>query len=78
MPFISIHRRVVMVRFAFALTVVALLLTSNLSGGAAQSCTDCRVYAVAELNLRQEPWLDAAAFRFIPGGAPVTGELERR
>ena len=38
---------------------------------AAQSCTDCTVYAVTELNLRQEPSLDAAVLRFIPRGAPA-------
>ena len=35
------------------------------------SCTNCTLYAITELNLRQEPSLDAAVLRFIPAGAAV-------
>jgi uncharacterized protein YraI len=39
--------------------------------GAAQSCTSCVVYAITEINLRQEPNIDAPVLRFIPQGAAV-------
>jgi uncharacterized protein YraI len=45
-------------------------------GGAAQTCTDCELYAVEELNLRQEPSLEAAVLRFIPAGAAVQRSAE--
>jgi uncharacterized protein YraI len=37
----------------------------------AQSCQDCLRYAGTELNLRQDPSLDAPVLRLIPRGAQV-------
>jgi hypothetical protein len=62
----------------FALGAAVLALTINPDAGRAQEqeCADC-LYAVTELNLRQEPSLEADVLRFVPQGAPVvpaTGE----
>jgi uncharacterized protein YgiM (DUF1202 family) len=56
-----------------AFTVMLFLVTLNPAIGSAQtqSCTNCTLYAITELNLRQEPSLDAAVLRFIPARAPV-------
>jgi uncharacterized protein YgiM (DUF1202 family) len=66
-----IQRRPMVLRALIALTVMLLLLALNPAAGSAQSCTNCTLYARTELNLRQEPSLDAAVLRFIPAGAPV-------
>jgi len=66
-----IQRRPTVLRALIALTVMLLLLALNPAAGSAQSCTNCTLYARTELNLRQEPSLDAAVLRFIPAGAPV-------
>lgn len=61
-------------RAARAVAMLAsLLLTTILlpAGIAAQTCTNCELYAEEELNLRQEPSLEAAVLRFIPAGAAV-------
>ena len=56
----------------FGMLAVVLMATAlGLGGAAAQTCTNCELYAVEELNLRQEPSLDAAVLRFIPAGAAV-------
>jgi uncharacterized protein YgiM (DUF1202 family) len=56
----------------FTLSASALALLVNPGTGLAQDqeCADC-LYAVTELNLRQEPSLDATVLRFVPQGAPV-------
>ena len=60
------------------LTIGLVMMVAGVSlfpaTGAAQSCADCPVYARTELNLRQNPSLDAAVLRVVPAGAP----LERR
>jgi uncharacterized protein YgiM (DUF1202 family) len=66
-----IQRQPMVLRALIALTVMLLLLALNPAAGSAQSCTNCTLYARTELNLRQEPSLDAAVLRFIPAGAPV-------
>ena len=66
-----IQRRPTVLRALIALTAMLLLLALNPAAGSAQSCTNCTLYARTELNLRQEPSLDAAVLRFIPAGAPV-------
>src|SRR5215204_3981291 len=66
-----IQRRPMVLRALIALTVMLLLLALNPAAGSAQSWTNCTLYARTELNLRQEPSLDAAVLRFIPAGAPV-------
>ena len=60
-------------RALIACTVVLLLVALNPAVGSAQtqSCTNCTLYAITELNLRQEPSLTAAVLRFIPMGAAV-------
>ena len=60
-------------RALVAVTVMLLLVALNPVAGSAQSpsCTNCTLYAITELNLRQEPSLDAAVLRFIPAGAAV-------
>ena len=60
-------------RALVAFTVMLLLVALNPVAGSAQSqsCTNCTLYAITELNLRQEPSLDAAVLRFIPAGAAV-------
>jgi uncharacterized protein YgiM (DUF1202 family) len=56
-----------------AFTVMLFLVTLNPAIGSAQtqSCTNCTLYAITELNLRQEPSLTAPVLRFIPAQAPV-------
>jgi uncharacterized protein YgiM (DUF1202 family) len=69
----SIQRRPVVLRALMAFTVMLFLVALNPATGSAQtqSCTNCTLYAITELNLRQEPSLDAAVLRFIPALAPV-------
>ena len=73
MSFRSIQRRSMMLRGLMAFTVMLFLVALNPATGSAQtqSCTNCTLYAITELNLRQEPSLDAAVLRFIPALAPV-------
>src|SRR5215217_7915949 len=54
-------------------TVMLFVVALNPAAGSAQSqsCTNCTLYAITELNLRQQPSLDAAVLRFIPKGAAV-------
>lgn len=70
MAFYANLRRSTKVRVT-AFMVIALLLALNPAAGSAQSCTDCTLYAVTELNLRQGPDLASAVLRFVPAGAPV-------
>jgi uncharacterized protein YgiM (DUF1202 family) len=69
----SIQRRPVVLRALMTFTVMLILVALNPATGSAQtqSCTNCTLYAITELNLRQEPSLDAAVLRFIPALAPV-------
>ena len=73
MSFPMIHRQATGLRALIAFTVMLVLVTLNPAAGSAQSqsCTNCTLYAITELNLRQEPSLDAAVLRFIPAGTPV-------
>jgi uncharacterized protein YgiM (DUF1202 family) len=73
MSFSSIQRRrtVSQVLMAFIMMVILVALNPAAGGAQSQSCTNCTLYARTELNLRQEPSLDAAVLRFIPAGAPV-------
>ena len=72
MSFVSIQRRPTGLRALIAVTVMLLLALNPAAGSAqTQSCTNCTLYAITELNLRQQPSLDAAVLRFIPMGAPV-------
>ncbi len=50
-----------------ALLTLALVPTATV----AQTCTDCTLYAVTELNLRQNAGITAPVLRFVPAGAPV-------
>ena len=65
------HRQPTVLRSLIACTVMLLVMAVNPAGGAAQTCTNCTVYAITELNLRQGPSLESAVLRFIPAGAPV-------
>jgi uncharacterized protein YgiM (DUF1202 family) len=71
--FPMIHRQPTGLQALIAITVMLLLVALNPAAGSAQSqsCTNCTLYAITELNLRQEPSLDAAVLRFIPAGTPV-------
>jgi uncharacterized protein YraI len=71
MSFVSIQCRPTGLRVLMAFTVMLLVVALNPAAGSAQTCTNCTLYAITELNLRQEPSLDAAVLRFIPAGAPV-------
>ena len=71
MSFVPIQRRPTGLRALMAFTVMLLLVALNPAAGSAQTCTNCTLYAITELNLRQEPSLDAAVLRFIPAQAPV-------
>jgi uncharacterized protein YraI len=71
MSFVPIQRRPTGLRVLMAFTVMLLLVALNPAAGSAQTCTNCTLYAITELNLRQEPSLDAAVLRFIPAGVPV-------
>jgi uncharacterized protein YgiM (DUF1202 family) len=72
MLFVSIQRRPTGLRALIAITVMLLVALNPAAGSAqSQSCTNCTLYAITELNLRQEPSLDAAVLRFIPAGTPV-------
>ena len=73
MSFPMIHRQPTGLQALIAITVMLLLVALNPAAGSAQSqsCTNCTLYAITELNLRQEPSLDAAVLRFIPAGMPV-------
>src|SRR3954453_17336725 len=73
MAFRMIQRRPVVLRALMAFTVMLVLVALNPAAGSAQnqSCTNCTLYAITELNLRQEPSLDGAVLRFIPALAPV-------
>jgi len=68
-----IQRRPTVLRVLMAFTVMLVLVALNPAAGSAQtqSCTNCTLYAITELNLRQEPSLDGAVLRFIPALAPV-------
>jgi uncharacterized protein YgiM (DUF1202 family) len=59
-----------------AFTVMLFLVTLNPAIGSAQtqSCTNCTLYAITELNLRQQPSLDGEVLRFIPAQAAVHRE----
>jgi uncharacterized protein YgiM (DUF1202 family) len=69
----SIYRRPTVLRALAAFTVMLFLVALNPAIGSAQtqSCTNCTLYAITELNLRQQPSLDGAVLRFIPAQAPV-------
>jgi uncharacterized protein YgiM (DUF1202 family) len=71
--FPMIHRQPTGLQALIAITAMLLLVALNPAAGSAQSqsCTNCTLYAITELNLRQEPSLDAAVLRFIPAGTPV-------
>jgi uncharacterized protein YgiM (DUF1202 family) len=73
MSFRSIQGRPLVVRALAAFTVMLFLVALNPATGSAQtqSCTNCTLYAITELNLRQEPSLTAPVLRFIPAQAPV-------
>jgi uncharacterized protein YgiM (DUF1202 family) len=73
MSFRSIQRRPLVLRALAAFTVMLFLVALNPATGSAQtqSCTNCTLYAITELNLRQEPSLTAPVLRFIPAQAPV-------
>src|SRR5215216_171137 len=73
MSFRSIQRRPTVFRALMAFTAMLFLVALNPATGSAQtkSCTNCTLYAITELNLRQEPSLDAPVLRFIPALAPV-------
>ena len=73
MSFGSIQRRPLVLRALAAFTVMLFLVALNPAAGSAQtqSCTNCTLYAITELNLRQEPSLTAPVLRFIPAQAPV-------
>ena len=73
MSFRMIQRRPTVLRALMAFTVMLVLVALNPAAGSAQtqSCTNCTLYAITELNLRQEPSLDGAVLRFIPALAPV-------
>ena len=73
MSFGSIQRRPLVLRALAAFTVMLFLVALNPATGGAQtqSCTNCTLYAITELNLRQEPSLTAPVLRFIPAQAPV-------
>src|SRR3954452_6587236 len=73
MSFRTIQRRPTVLRALMTFTVMLVLLALNPAAGSAQtqSCTNCTLYAITELNLRQEPSLDGAVLRFIPALAPV-------
>src|SRR5829696_10034743 len=69
----SIYRWRTVLQALAAFTVMLFLVTLNPAIGSAQtqSCTNCTLYAITELNLRQQPSLDGAVLRFIPAQAPV-------
>jgi uncharacterized protein YgiM (DUF1202 family) len=73
MSFRMIQRRPTVLRVLMAFTVMLVLVALNPAAGSAQtqSCTNCTLYAITELNLRKEPSLDGAVLRFIPALAPV-------
>jgi uncharacterized protein YraI len=71
MSFLSARSRSTVLRSLIAFTAMLSVITINPAGGSAQSCTNCTVYAITELNLRQGPSIDSAVLRFIPAGAPV-------
>jgi uncharacterized protein YgiM (DUF1202 family) len=69
----SIYRWRKVLQALAAFTMMLFLVTLNPAIGSAQtqSCTNCTLYAITELNLRQQPSLDGAVLRFIPAQAPV-------
>jgi uncharacterized protein YgiM (DUF1202 family) len=73
MSFRSIQRRPLVLRALAAFAVMLFLVALNPAAGGAQtqSCTNCTLYAITELNLRQEPSLTSPVLRFIPAQAPV-------
>lgn len=58
-------------RTGFVLLALVSSLALNSAIGFAQTCADCELYAVTELNLRQDPSLEADVLRFIPAGTAV-------
>src|SRR5215212_10785808 len=73
MSFRMIQRRPVLLRALMAFTVMLVLAALHPAAGSAQtqSCTNCTLYAITELNLRQDPSLEGAVLRFIPAQAAV-------
>jgi uncharacterized protein YgiM (DUF1202 family) len=57
-------------RTLVALVPLVLALVLVPTAASAQDCVDC-LYAIAELNLRQKPNLEAEVLRWVPQGAAV-------
>jgi uncharacterized protein YgiM (DUF1202 family) len=72
----SIYRWRKVLQALAAFTMMLFLVTLNPAIGSAQtqSCTNCTLYAITELNLRQQPSLDGEVLRFIPAQAAVHRE----
>jgi uncharacterized protein YraI len=61
----------VIARRMVVLGALALTLVFTPTTGGAQECTDCGIYAATELNLRQDPALEAPVLRIVPEGSPL-------
>jgi uncharacterized protein YraI len=61
----------VIARGIMVLGVLVLALVLTPSTGLVQECTDCVRSAATELNLRQDPTLDAPVLRIVPEGSLV-------
>lgn len=51
--------------------ILFALPLGSVSGQVQQSCVDCTLYARTELNLRQDPNINAPVLRFVPAGSAV-------
>jgi uncharacterized protein YraI len=57
--------------FILAVLILALPISAATGQVQSQSCVDCTLYAITELNLRQQPDINAPVLRFVPAGAAV-------
>jgi uncharacterized protein YgiM (DUF1202 family) len=60
-----------LLRVVFVVGAIALALPFSAARGQTQSCVNCTLYARTELNLREQPDVNAKVLRFVPAGAGV-------
>jgi uncharacterized protein YraI len=69
---LTLHRNIAR-RIVVLAALLPLILTPTI--GVAQECMDCVRYAATELNLREDPTLDAPILHIVPEGSPVQQDV---
>ena len=60
-----------LLRVLFVVGAIALALPFGAASGQDRFCVDCTLYAITELNMREQPSITAPVLRFVPAGAGV-------